>query len=149
MPLTWSVENVADYENVCTITVTEDNPAHGLKAGDSIWNPVTTALVWLTLSTGINEITVDNADEFFARVNMLERVNGQQLIRAQREDGTRPDGAEAFITPEEVRAHIGLYSNASPKTRQQFLKIFALDLDDAKKRYRRTTEKELAADGAA
>lgn len=96
--------------------------------------------MWLTLSTGINEITVDNADEFFARVNMLERVNGPQLIRAQGADGMRPKGSEAFITPEEVYAHIGLYSNASPKTRQQFLKTFALDLDDAKKRYRRVTE---------
>lgn len=39
MALTWSVENVADYETVCTITLTKDDHAHGVKAGDAIWNP--------------------------------------------------------------------------------------------------------------
>lgn len=146
MPLSWNVENVKDNDEVTTWVPDHDDPSGRYKAGDRMWHPVTEALVWLSISTGINEITEENAAEVFARINLSERLNGPQLIRAiDPETGERPKDAAAFITPEEVERHIGLWTNASPKTRTQFLKTFEYDLNSAAQRYERATKKEEAA----
>jgi len=102
MPLTWNVEHVENHQEVTTLHTDE---------GDQ-WHPVTMALVYLTMSTGIGRITEANAGEFYARTNLLERLVGPQLIRPEGEDGERPTGYAAFITPDEVRAHVGLATNA-------------------------------------
>lgn len=145
MALTWDVTDIEDHENVTTLIPTHDDPNGRYKAGARLWHPTTEALVMVSMSTGINHITEKNASEVYARINLLERVNGPQLIRAVREDGTRPQGMEAFITPEEVHAHIGLRTNASPKTRAAFMKIFDYDMRGAIKRYNRAFEKEKVA----
>lgn len=136
MALTWSIEDVKDNENVCVITTTEDDPSHGTVAGDRIWNPVTTTLVWASMQTGIGRITEKNAAEVYARVHFCEAVNGPFLRRAS--------GAPHEITPEEVQAHIGLSTNASFKDepRSKFYKRFDFDLNNAKRRYTRETTKE-------
>lgn len=143
MALSWSVEKIKDSDEVTTLVVTEDDPNGRYKAGDQLWHPVTEALVWLTISTGIREITAKNAAEVYARIHLLERLNGAQLIRAvDPETGERPEGQAAFITPEEVEKHIGLSTNASLKNRAQFFKTFEYDLKSAIQRYERETIKE-------
>lgn len=144
MSLNWSVENVEDYETVCKIVMSEDDPNGRYVAGDKLWNPVTESLVWLSISTGINAITEENAAEVYARVRMIEQVNGPMLIRAE-VDGKRPTGAAAFITPEEVRAHVGLSTNASPKTRARFLKSFEVDLDAQVRHFEHVTAPKVEA----
>lgn len=128
MALTWDVSKIHDYENVTSIVAEEDLPSYGVKAGETMWNPVTTALVWHSLSTGIGDITEENADEVYARIALVEKLHGANLIR---------DGKPRYITPEEVRAHIGLTTNVFPvETRAKFLKRQAASfLDDEKKRY--------------
>ena len=141
MSLNWSVEDVEDYETTCWLVLAEGDPNRGVEPGGKILNPVTECLIFMTLGVGIGRITKDNADEFYARVNFTETVNGEVLIRAE-VDGVRPTGLAARITPAEVKAHIGLSTNASFKdeSRANFLKRFNVDLDAAARRYSKACE---------
>lgn len=76
--------------------------------------PLSTAMVYATLVTGINEITEENWKEFYARVHLWEKARGNYV--------TMGDGTPHFITPEEVKEHIGLKTNVMTHTRHQFLK---------------------------
>lgn len=138
MALTWDVGKIHDYKNVTTVIAPEDDPSIGVKKGQELWSPVTTSLVWLTIATGIGEITKDNADEVYARVALVERLHGAYLIR---------DGKERYITPEEVHAHIGLVTNVFPtETRAKFLKRQAGNyLDDKQKQYAKQATEAVAA----
>lgn len=139
MALTWSVKNVANHDEVTTWIPSEDDPNGRFKAGDRLWNPVTEALVWASLSTGIGTITEANAAEVYARIHLVEKLFGAMLIRAE-VDGVRPSGEAAFITADEVISHIGLSTNASFKdeTRPRFLKRQAGSfLDDGARRFER------------
>jgi len=135
MALTWSVKDVKDYETVTTVIATQDWPSDGTKKGDKLWNPVTTALIWHSLNTGIGRITEDNAAEVWARIALVEDLYGASL---RNQDGDMP------ITKEDVIAHIGLSTNASFKdeSRTSFLKRHVTrKLDDSAVEFRRHVER--------
>lgn len=135
MALHWSVENVADHDNVCFLKAPADDPSRDIKKGDQIWNPVTTSLVWATIAVDLGEITEKNAAEFYARLAFVEKHDGPFLTRG---------GEPRPITPQDVRAHIGLTANVSNKTRSQWMKRFLRDLDRHMDRYDRELEKAAA-----
>lgn len=118
MSLDWSVKNVKDFETRCWITLTEDWPSRLLKAGDEVVNPVTETLVWLTVSTGMPEITEDNAAEFLARTRIIEATYGA-MLSVRLLSGSIVDKP---ISAEDVYNHIGLYTNASKMTKATFTK---------------------------
>lgn len=118
MSLDWSVKNVKDYETRCWITLEEDWPSRLLKAGDEVVNPVTETLVWMTVTTGIPEITEATAAEFYARARIIEATYGAMLTE-RRADGEIVDKP---ISAEDVYNHIGLYTNASKMTKAAFTK---------------------------
>jgi hypothetical protein len=68
---------------------------------------LTDALIWLTLTVGIPTITDANWQEFYARVHLLDL-----LYRSP----------ENWIKPEDVQRRIGLTTNVSSLTRNQFVK---------------------------
>jgi hypothetical protein len=120
MSLDFRVTDIKDYERI-----TKDD------AGD--WRPVTTALVFMTMGVGMPRITEKNADEFYARVSIMEAINGAVL--------RGPDG-DVFLKREDVRAHIGLGTNAQTWTRPQFIKTkVTRELDDRKSYYSRWAER--------
>lgn len=75
------------------------------------------ALTWATVLIGINEITAENADEFFARVSFHERVLGTFRKRYN-----ETDMEDFYLTADEVRLGIGLSTNAARLTKSQFIK---------------------------
>lgn len=101
MPLTWDVSKVKDAERVTSMTVD----------GEERWHPVTETLVFMSLFIGMPTITEGNAAEFYTRTRMYETVFGPSLIK---------DGEFAMLTWEHVQSHIGLRTNATPKTRAKF-----------------------------
>jgi len=122
--LTWDTTNVADNESVCFMEAPEDLPNYGLVKGDRMLNPVTNALIWHSLNTGIGTITRENASEVFARIKLVETIYGASL---------RKGGEDRPITSLDVLQHVGLKTNASFKieTRASFLKRHAARfLDD-------------------
>lgn len=64
----------------------------------------TEALIWLSLSTMIGEITEENHEEVFRRVQVIEKKHGAML----------GDSEEAvFFTMADVKRRIGLKANAA------------------------------------
>lgn len=101
MALHWNVENVHDYENVCWIGEGDEREI----------NPITHALIFLTMSVGLGEITDKNADEFYARVHVMEQIHGHF---------THIGGEGVYISPLDVQRHIGLTCNVANETRAQW-----------------------------
>ena len=77
---------------------------------DAVW-PITNALIWGTMSVAMNEITEDNWKEFYTRCYMIETIHGTWLNQ---------NGKRRPITPEDVKDHIGLHTNASTLTKAKF-----------------------------
>jgi hypothetical protein len=93
MSLNWNIENVkADWKS------------------DDVW-PITDALIWATMSVGMNEITNSNWREFYSRAYMIQTIHGGWIIEK---------GKTRFVTPQEVKDHIGLYTNATNYTAAKF-----------------------------
>jgi hypothetical protein len=108
MSLRWNVSEIADHESLCYITAEADSPVQGVKAGDRVLSPVTHALIWLTVGTGVGwGIREENVEEFIARVHLWESLHG-------------PMNAEP-LTDEQIRAHVGLYTNVSYEPRADWL----------------------------
>lgn len=96
MALTWKLTSITDYESVCWLPEYEGSTYKTL-------NPVTEYLIFSTMSVGMGEITEANWEEFYAREVLQWHVYG----------GLK-------VTPEQVRQHIGLKTNASPITKAAF-----------------------------
>jgi hypothetical protein len=77
------------------------------------------------MTTGIPEITKENWPEVYARLHLTEISNG--AFRTMVQDEKQVD---VLLTPKDVKRWVGLSTNASPKTRVQFIKRFNYDLDN-------------------
>tara|TARA_B100000768_G_scaffold164044_1_gene165706 strand:+ start:445 stop:831 length:387 start_codon:yes stop_codon:yes gene_type:complete len=108
MSLNWDLTAVKDHRAVCFKDHYEDNIKGDMKSGSY-------QLIELTMIVGINKITEANHDEFFTRLTMYENVRGLSLWTTD-DDGKR----HSVLTADLVKDHIGLRTNASPKTKVQF-----------------------------
>ena len=97
MALNWNVEKVENYKEIV----------------DGEEMSVTDALIWATMTVGIGEITEANAEEFFKRLHLQEKVNGTWLVK-----GGKPE----YITIDQVKRRIGLSTNAARFSRAEFNK---------------------------
>lgn len=73
-------------------------------------NGLTHTLIWISLQVGIQKITEKNVDEFFRRVQEIEK-DGAWM--------NSPDGPVHF-TREDIVRHIGLGTNVTPVTKRTF-----------------------------
>lgn len=112
MALHWHLADIKNYETLCW-TVAEHDIRFGPKKGEKVLSPVTEALINATLAVGIRTIKLTNWHRFFMRVAAYER-----LVHALRAGNNGP----VYFTPEEVKAHIGLWTNATGMTATEFEK---------------------------
>jgi hypothetical protein len=103
MSLNWNVENVAGFEELCF-----EHREDGEEGPGRYLRKVTNRLIWLTMAVDIGKITEKNWAEFYARVKLVNRLDGYS--------------DEEYITPEVVKAHIGLSTNVCNETRLRFIK---------------------------
>jgi hypothetical protein len=109
MALTWDLNAIENREQVCAITRKPFNDekwdAEDLNEDGTVTvrNPVTTALIFATISVGIGNLTEENVGTFCARLNVVQRLHGDMLVGPK---GPVP------ITEEDVFAHVGLKTNA-------------------------------------
>lgn len=97
MALSWDITNCNNIEEI---------------KSDTEWGR-TEALIWTTMVIGLREITEDNADEFYKRIKMVEKVSGELCIK---------DSAPYFFTKEDIVKRIGLRTNSTVCTKAQFNK---------------------------
>ena len=87
--------------------------------------PDTQSIIFTTMAIGLGEITEKNWLEFYARMNILERLHGYTSIPLER-----------------VKEHIGLSTNVNNETRSQWIKrYFTYELNDTIWKVRRECEK--------
>lgn len=79
---------------------------------DEAQRAINDALVWATMWVDIGHITEDNWQEFATRIHMWETTFSPHLI-----DG---DGEAYYIKPSDVKRRIGLRTNVSQKTTNQY-----------------------------
>lgn len=107
MSLNYELGDIKDWKEVCF-----------KRREDEEWmNPVTESLIWATMSVGINTIKESNVEEFYFRIKALELVSG--AFMSMRGEGDKLENR--YFTFEEIKAHIGLSTNASRKTHAEFM----------------------------
>lgn len=80
------------------------------------------AIIFATMITGIPNITEDNYEQFYNRLHLVETIHGSFFLKT-----VRGKHVADPIRKEEIKAMIGLKSNASTLTKSQFLKRFDKD----------------------
>ncbi|MFC1745664.1 hypothetical protein ACFL35_16855 [Candidatus Riflebacteria bacterium] len=96
MSLDWNVKNVKDKDTICWD-----------ESGQL--NEITEALIWVSIAIGMGTITAKNWKRFFKRVNYFEQLKGPYRQKLnEKEDDYEP----VFFTEKEIKAHIGLSTNA-------------------------------------
>ena len=86
--------------------------------GKTVMAPRTHALIFLTMSVGMGEITEKNWPKFWARVDAEQKLHGARLNRMNEDGEWEPQ----FLTPQDIRDHIGLRTNVNPWTVSQWRK---------------------------
>ena len=76
----------------------------------NVW-PISNALVWGTLSIAMGTITEKNWKEFYTRCHMIETIHGAWL---------RDKKGPRYITPDDVKSHIGLRTNVVTESNAKF-----------------------------
>lgn len=137
MSLNFDLSKVANYRTTCYETI-EDTPERLEALVNAEWayegddrthairlNPVTSVLIFATMSVMMGSITEKNWQEFYARLYMRETALGAMM-----RDGA---GLPVKVTPEQVRAHIGLTTNVRVESAGKFngwlvrcLRLYAL-----------------------
>jgi hypothetical protein len=115
MALTWNVGNVKGYKTLCYQVAEKNNADYGIKAGDSYLKGTTDALIWLTMSVGLSEITEDNIDEWMYRLAIEYAMNPSTVNRCV--DG---EWEPIYHDENSIRQHIGLYTNAGTISRKEY-----------------------------
>jgi hypothetical protein len=125
MSLNWDLAKIANHEELF-VGEGDERRLDGL----------THAFIWTSMVTGLGKdwtLDADFAPEFYARVKLLEKVNGPLVTK---------EGKEYPITFEDVRRRIGLHVNVSPVSRAEFIKsAVTVDLDRDARLYKADTEK--------
>lgn len=107
MALTHDITRVKKYEKLC------------YNKDDSL-NPITHALITGSMATGIREITEKTVDQVAARFDALETVGVCFLYMR--------NGIERNPTLDEIKAHIGLVTNADAVTEAMFKRRLGEDV---------------------
>lgn len=101
---------------------------------------ISVAIIFGTMSLGLNAVTEDNIDEWLVRMAFVDAGAGLGYLDSETLD-------RHCVTEDDLRKRIGLKTNATPKARSVFLRLEAKLYEDRLKRQRKY-EKENAAKAA-
>lgn len=115
MPLNWSVRDVKNADDVCYKTAVKTSVHDGVVRGEEYLHPITNAIIWHTISIGLNEITPKNLDEWESRMALAYAVRwiDQSIVFAGYENDGNVKWEPRMITRADLERHIGLTTNAS------------------------------------
>jgi hypothetical protein len=126
MSLNYDLTKVTNFKKVChvlnpEIPKDERTESYGFKL-----NPITEALIWITIGVDIPEITKKNVNEFYWRMRFIQKFKEIKIL-----NGTDKLGRIHTFNPnlKQIKAHIGLKTNASNYTRAQFMQRMKKDLE--------------------
>ncbi len=94
------------------------------------WKPQSWYVATATMFVGLNEITENNWEEFFSRLDQFEVATGIAMRRVAENN----ELVDLRITPDIIKAHIGLHTNAPRLTPAAFRKKLTDAMQDASSR---------------
>lgn len=135
MALHWSVADVEDFDNLCFNQETDELFA------------LTEILIFMSMAAGYNKITEKNVEEIHRRLKILFELDFYKY-RAVKHEAFRP------LHLEEIKCHVGLWTNASTKTKRRFeadVRYYRKKAEERKLRAeeRREVREAAEAEGAA
>jgi hypothetical protein len=134
MALNWGVKDVKDYD--------EKFPAVDNGDGTKNWNNTTFCLAMLSLSHGVPRITEENWEKVWLRIRMIEKIIG-----GYRYDGKDGGHKPVFFKKQEVKDHVGMWTNASEVSDAKFRGYLHDTLKDVVVREGRAEEKTVEQGG--
>ena len=106
MALNWNIAKVKNYEELLDKDICLKSPY--------------STIVLATMQVGLNEITQTNWEEFYKRINFIEKIFGS--YHYIEDDKGKPKAK--YITEGDIKRLIGLRTNATKKTPTKFLQQF-------------------------
>ena len=98
MALSWNITKCKDEENLKT---------------DSNW-ATTETIIWLMMGIGIGEITVTNYGDVYARIKVLEKLDGAYINQSVENSMTNEQTlTPVYFSPLDIARRIGLATNVS------------------------------------
>ena len=119
MSLQWDLTKIENHQDLCWL----ENKDPNKKEGDNFYlNPVTEALIHLSMFTGINRITEKNYKELALRLVELEIIGIAWLPQETDTESTShlPSNLKRNPRKDEVKSHIGLSTNVTPRNNRQW-----------------------------
>ena len=119
MSLQWDLTKIENHQDLCWL----ENKDPNKKEGDNFYlNPVTEALIHLSMFTGINRITEKNYKELALRLVELEIIGIAWLPQETDTESTShlPNNLKRNPRKDEVKSHIGLSTNVTPRNNRQW-----------------------------
>ena len=118
MSLVWDLKEIENYQDICWV----ENTNPDKKEGENFsLNPVTEALIHLSMFTGIPKITKKNSKELGKRFVELEILGIAVLPQEPVETDTPlPPRMMRNPRPDEVKLHIGLQTNVNPRDQKKW-----------------------------
>jgi hypothetical protein len=124
MSLNYDLTKITDYKSLCWREAKDEKGQTVIGAdGQPVLNmdAITYTLVFGTIMVGFREITEANAEEFTTRLRDWWSVDSEGPIREWIDGADLP--VERHVTIEEVRAHIGLKTNAINYSARKFASL--------------------------
>jgi len=128
MSLNWKLDDIPEHQTVCWMKIEDPEEAASIREGGTtgwgmiaqpwhidadtdevfVMRGVTNTLIWMMMALGLKgSITKKNVDEAVLQVAIQQRVHGA-MLQSGAEEGWEP----VYITEADVRAHVGLRTNA-------------------------------------
>jgi len=116
MSLDWNLKQIRDYKKLYR-KVGKGERGYSSTEPRVTLKSETERIIWLTMIIGIREITEKNWEQFYNRTNFYEKNTDNHLWMK-----SRNKLVPLYITKEQVHRMIGLSTNASTLTKNQFIK---------------------------
>lgn len=142
MSLDWNIDSINNWDNSCYVSVAPEEDFYdriNVKRSRSWYfdkdktdikkcmNPITDALIYMTMTIDLGSITEDNIAEWQFRIWLIENLEGEALT-VSRWDGNNGAWKDCKITKYDLRTHVGLSTNVSNLSRSAWIKkVFKRD----------------------
>ena len=125
MSLDWNLKQIRDYKKLYR-KIGEGERGYSATEPTFTLRSESERIIWLTMIIGMREITEKNWEQFYNRVNFYEKNTDSHLWKKQKNKLV-----PMYITKDQVQKMIGLSTNASTLTKNQFIKkIMSIDKFD-------------------
>lgn len=116
MSLDWNLKKIRDYKKLYR-KIGEGERGYSSTEPTFILKSENERIIWLTMLIGMREITEKNWEQFYNRVNFFEKNTDSHLWKK-----LNNKLVPMYITKDQVQKMIGLSTNASTLTKNQFIK---------------------------